>query len=153
MTQVDFSSNIDPAASSWTCSVKRIDIKVKKAIEDVNWRALEAVAAGGSAAGAEIPAQVVSGAKPSYPSSSKKKRDWNAVDKEIAEELKKDPIPKGGNAMEGMWQLLYESSDEDTRRAMVKSYQTSGGTVFNTSWDDVKNKDYEGKDRPEAPKG
>ena len=30
---------------------------------------------------------------------------------------------------------------------MVKSFQTSGGTVLSTNWDDVKNKDYEGKDK------
>ena len=42
LTQIDFSNKIDPSASSWTCSVKRIDIKVKKATEDVNWRMLEA---------------------------------------------------------------------------------------------------------------
>jgi len=36
---------------------------------------------------------------------------------------------------------------------MIKSYQTSGGTVLSTSWKDVADKDYEGKDRPEAPAG
>jgi suppressor of G2 allele of SKP1 len=34
---------------------------------------------------------------------------------------------------------------------MIKSFQTSGGTVLSTDWTDVKAKDYEGKDRPEAP--
>lgn len=28
-------------------------------------------------------------------------------------------------------------ADEDTRRAMVKSFQTSGGTVLSTNWDEV----------------
>ena len=28
---------------------------------------------------------------------------------------------------------------------MIKSLQTSGGTVLSTDWNDVKNKDYEGK--------
>jgi hypothetical protein len=46
---------------------------------------------------------------------------------------------------------------------MVKSFQTSGGTVLyiiiyiniirSTNWDEVKTKDYEEKDRPDAPKG
>ena len=152
LTQLDFSSKIDPGASSWTCSVKRIDIKVKKATEDVNWRMLEA---GSSSAVTQVPAQVTAaqGSKPSYPSSSKVKRDWNAVDREIETELKKDPLPKGGDAMGGLWRVLYDCSDEDTRRAMVKSYQTSGGTVLSTNWGEVKEKDYEGTDRPEAPKG
>jgi len=36
---------------------------------------------------------------------------------------------------------------------MMKSFQTSGGTVLSTNWDEVKGKDYEGKDKPEPPKG
>lgn len=34
---------------------------------------------------------------------------------------------------------------------MIKSYQTSGGTVLSTNWDEVKKKDYE-KERT-APEG
>ena len=34
---------------------------------------------------------------------------------------------------------------------MIKSYQTSGGTVLSTNWGEVNDKDYEGKDRPDAP--
>jgi len=36
---------------------------------------------------------------------------------------------------------------------MIKSFQTSGGTVLSTNWGEVKDKDYETKDRPDAPKG
>ena len=33
---------------------------------------------------------------------------------------------------------------------MIKSMQTSGGTVLSTNWNEVKDKDYEGKDRVTA---
>ena len=36
---------------------------------------------------------------------------------------------------------------------MIKSLQTSGGTVLSTDWNDVKNKDYEGRDKVSPPKG
>lgn len=32
---------------------------------------------------------------------------------------------------------------KDTRRAMIKSYQTSGGTVLSTNWKEVREKEYE----------
>ena len=35
---------------------------------------------------------------------------------------------------------------------MMKSFQTSGGTVLSTDWNDVSKKDYEGKDRPSQKK-
>ena len=99
-----------------------------------------------------IPAQASSGPKPSYPSSSKVKRDWSALDKEIEKEIADDK-PEGDAALNGLFKQIYERSDEATRRAMIKSYQTSGGTVLSTNWGEVADKDYEGKDRPEAPDG
>jgi suppressor of G2 allele of SKP1 len=52
-----------------------------------------------------------------------------------------------------MFKQIYANASEDTKRAMMRSYITSGGTVLSTNWDEVKDKDYEGKDRPSAPKG
>lgn len=71
--------------------------------------------------------------------------DWQKKQQEIEEELKAD-APEGEAALMQLFQKIYSDSNEDTRRAMVKSYQTSGGTVLSTNWDDVKTKDYEGKD-------
>jgi len=48
-------------------------------------------------------------------------------------------------------QQIYGNATDETRRAMVKSFQTSGGTVLSTNWDEVKEKDYE-KER-QAPNG
>lgn len=48
---------------------------------------------------------------------------------------------------------IFKNADPDKRRAMMKSFQTSGGTVLSTDWDDVSKKDYEGNDRPSPPKG
>jgi suppressor of G2 allele of SKP1 len=77
-------------------------------------------------------------------------RDWDAIEKEILNEEKNEK-PVGDEAMNKLFQQIYANASEDTRRAMIKSYQTSGGTVLSTNWDEVSKKNYE-QERT-APKG
>jgi hypothetical protein len=46
---------------------------------------------------------------------------------------------------------IYKDADEDTRRAMMKSFQTSGGTVLTTNWKEAAEKDFAKEIKP--PKG
>jgi tetratricopeptide (TPR) repeat protein len=78
-------------------------------------------------------------------------RDWSAIERNL-EKVEESETPQGEDAMSKLFQKIYSNASEDTRRAMIKSFQTSGGTVLSTNWDEVKEKDYEGKDRV-APKG
>ena len=77
-------------------------------------------------------------------------KDWDQIDKELKENESKEK-PEGDQAMNNFFQSIYANADDETRRAMIKSYQTSGGTVLSCNWDEVKEKDYE-KERI-APKG
>ena len=85
-----------------------------------------------------------------YPSSSKKKVSLADMEKEVKQELKDY---KDTDGLNDLFKQIYGRADEETRKAMIKSYQTSGGTVLSTNWGEVKEKDYEGKDRPDAPAG
>ena len=87
--------------------------------------------------------------QPSRPQGSQKK-DWDSIEKEIAAEEEQEK-PQGDDAMNKLFQQLYANADPDTRRAMIKSYQTSGGTVLSTNWNEVEKTDYE-KERT-APDG
>lgn len=44
----------------------------------------------------------------------------------------------GGDAgIDAFFKKLYADADDDTRRAMMKSYQESGGTALSTNWAEV----------------
>ncbi len=49
---------------------------------------------------------------------------------------------EGDAAVMRFFKQLYSDADEDTRRAMMKSYQESGGTALSTNWKEVAEKDY-----------
>merc|ERR1712129_572289 len=74
------------------------------------------------------------------------KKDWNKVDEYATKELEKER-PEGDEALQSLFSKIYGDADDDAKRAMMKSFQTSGGTVLSTNWKDVKDKDYEGKDK------
>lgn len=78
-------------------------------------------------------------------------KDWDSIEKELVSKELEDEKPVGDDAMNQLFQQIYKNADEDTRRAMIKSYQTSGGTVLSTNWSEVAAKDYETERT--APKG
>jgi len=77
-------------------------------------------------------------------------RDWDAVERDLKREEEREK-PVEGEAFNKFLQDMYKNADEDTRRAMIKSYQTSGGTHLSGNWSEVEKTDYE-KQRT-APKG
>jgi len=77
-------------------------------------------------------------------------RDWDAIERNLKLQEEQE-VPEGEEAMNKLFRDIYSKADEDTKRAMIKSYQTSGGTVLSTNWNEVAETDYEANRT--APKG
>lgn len=69
------------------------------------------------------------------------KKNWDAIIDEFEKEEKEDA------SVDDLFKQIYQSSDEDVRRAMNKSFQESGGTVLSTNWANVAEK----KVQPKPP--
>jgi len=147
--EINLCNGVIPEESTSSINNRKLEIKLKKEVENFQWVTLEKQNA---AAVTNISGGNIQGFKPTYPTSSKVKKDWDNIDKEIGKELESEDV-KGNDAMMKLFRQIYENGNEETRRAMIKSFQTSGGTVLSTNWGEVKEKEYDGKDRPTAPDG
>lgn len=97
----------------------KVEIKVAKKRPGQTWPRLEKGEHGEDA-------PVVVQAKP--------QKNWDKIDDEDDDEQGKDAM--------GFFQHLFAGADDDTRRAMMKSYVESNGTSLSTNWDEVKSKDF-----------
>ena len=127
---------------------QKLELKLVKHQANVNWLSLEP--GKGVISNAQPVNTIIEAPKQVKPYASSK--NWDKIDQELKKDLEAEK-PEGEAALNGLFKQIYERADENTRRAMMKSYQTSGGTVLSTNWDEVASKDYEGKDRPDAPDG
>jgi hypothetical protein len=138
---LELADAIVPESCSSEVLGTKIELKMLKAAAGVKWPALTDEGLDSDGAGESVP---------SYPSSNRKKINWDEVDKAAAEELEGEKL-EGDAALNKLFKDIYGRADEETRRAMNKSFQTSGGTVLSTNWGEVKEKDYETE--RQAPKG
>ena len=130
---LNLSGDIDPEKSSFSMNKYKVNVKLIKKTPG-NWDKYERKIDDGKI-------KTVHSTTPWTTT-----RNWEEVDKFAAEELEKEK-PEGDEALQSLFSKIYKDADDDQRRAMVKSFQTSGGTVLSTNWNDVKNKDYEGRDK------
>ena len=116
-----------------TCSRSAAVITLFKASPGM-WPAIEA----GAPVAATPPAAVATSSSGGGAAKAKAKKDWSAVVADVEAEEAEALRTAGGDAsLNALFQQIYATADEDTRRAMQKSYVESGGTCLSTDWKDV----------------
>ncbi|CAF2042867.1 unnamed protein product [Brassica rapa] len=116
----------------------KVEIRLAKA-ETITWASLEYVKGQ-----ALLPKPNVASAvsqRPVYPS-SKPAKDWDKLEAEVKKQEKDEKLD-GDAAMNKFFSDIYQSADEDMRRAMNKSFAESNGTVLSTNWKEVGTKKVE----------
>ncbi|XP_043717048.1 protein SGT1 homolog B-like isoform X2 [Telopea speciosissima] len=119
----------------------KVEIRLAKT-EAINWTSLEF--SRGNTITQKINAPSGTGtARPTYPSSRTNAVDWDKLEAEVKKEEKEEKLD-GDAALNKLFRDIYQDADEDTRRAMRKSFVESHGTVLSTNWKEVGAKKVEG---------
>ncbi|XAO27245.1 hypothetical protein I312_106089 [Cryptococcus bacillisporus CA1280] len=67
----------------------------------------------------------------------KKKKNWDKIEDDDEEPDPSDPNAGGDAALQKFFAQIYGNADEDTKRAMIKSFTESGGTTLSTDWSSI----------------
>ncbi|KAF5733121.1 Phosphatase-related [Tripterygium wilfordii] len=119
----------------------KIEIRLAKA-EPIHWSSLEFTKESTVARKVNVSSVDVS-QRPTYPSSKPKQTDWDKLEAEVKKEEKEEKLD-GDAALNKFFRDIYQDADEDTRKAMRKSFVESNGTVLSTNWKEVGAKKVEG---------
>ncbi|KAF9237337.1 SGS domain-containing protein [Melanogaster broomeanus] len=129
---------INPDKCDYKVGKVKIEIRLAKMVQG-RWGALVGDSPDPLAS---VPSTSTTPASSTIPISHKRK-NWEGITTEILtseheKSVEEDPNVGGDSTVNSFFQKIFADSDEDTRRAMMKSFQESGGTTLSTNWDDVK---------------
>ncbi|KAM7537095.1 hypothetical protein Aperf_G00000070966 [Anoplocephala perfoliata] len=127
LNQLSLAHPIEPNKSSFKCTPMKIELKLAKT-ESSHWNCLEGVDPTASLKVIDTKAATSEG--DDSKKVEKSSRDWDAVAKEADEIQEGDPL-------NNLFQKIFSEANDDTRRAMIKSFTESNGTVLSTNWEEV----------------
>ncbi|KAJ1966269.1 Cochaperone protein [Dipsacomyces acuminosporus] len=114
---------IVPGDSKYEVLSTKIEIRLKKAAPGQKWDSLE-----------KSQAELNAASGPQNLSNSRKGISWDKIAADAERETALKASEKNVNEL---FQSIYKDADEDTRRAMMKSYIESNGTALSTDWKSV----------------
>ncbi|XP_042489629.1 protein SGT1 homolog A-like [Macadamia integrifolia] len=134
---------IIPEKCRYDVLLTKVEIRLAKT-EAINWTSLEFSREITIAQKINAPSVGGTGTvRPTYPSSRPKGIDWDKLEAQVKKEEKEEKL-EGDAALNKLFRGIYQDADEDTRRAMRKSFVESHGTVLSTNWKEVGAKKVEG---------
>lgn len=160
-------AQISPSESTYNITPSKVELVLKKATPGIKWSKLEGTEVPSTSANANAGASsdpikhavlAAESKAPAYPTSSKSgPKDWDAVARDLSrkpkqkasseedgeQEWEEDDLEMEGDPASGFFKKLFKNADDDTKKAMMKSYQESGGTVLSTNWAEVSKKKVE----------
>ncbi|KAK4489597.1 hypothetical protein RD792_005409 [Penstemon davidsonii] len=130
---------IVPTKSRYDIMSTKIEIRLAKA-DATHWTSLEFSKDAVVSQKANVSS---ANSKPTYPSSKPKRVDWDKLEAQVKKEEKEEKLD-GDAALNKFFRDIYKDANEDTRRAMSKSFVESNGTVLSTNWKEVGSKKVQG---------
>ncbi|KAL6727850.1 hypothetical protein Aduo_009692 [Ancylostoma duodenale] len=112
---------VDEKNFTVTCTPSKVEVRMPKASAG-HWPMLGA-----------------SSAAPTPVESHHPPKNWEAIERKVVEEEENEQL-EGDAAVNRMFRKLYSEASDDVKRAMIKSYQESGGTVLSTNWAEISKK-------------
>ena len=95
--EINLANEIVPEECQKVVTSKKIELRLKKKVENVNWMGFEK---GGktSLVASAVPINIGNTPVLSYPTSNKQAKDWNKIDTDITKQLQKEK-PEGDEAL------------------------------------------------------
>lgn len=138
LTLEPLKGDVIPDSSDFTVGKVKVEIRLAKALHaQGRWGTLL-----GDPADTDAPILTAPPPAPASGYGARPRKNWDSVTNDIlksdnAKSSTEDPNAGGDAAVNGFFQKLYSDADEDTRRAMMKSYVESGGTTLSTNWEEI----------------